>query len=120
MQEHASVFRTDGSLGQALAALRDLGARYARARVDDRGRVFNQALLEAWETGCLLDAAEATVICALARTESRGSHFREDHPTRDDAAWLKHTLLWRRDDGRHEIGDKPVTITRFPPRARAY
>ncbi len=120
MQDHGSVFRTEAGLREALEALAVLKERYERVGLDDRGRIFNQNLLEAWEVGCLLDVAEATLISARARTESRGTHYREDYPRRDDADWLKHTLLYRDCNGQHTLRFKPVTITRFPPRERTY
>jgi succinate dehydrogenase / fumarate reductase flavoprotein subunit len=120
MQEHASVFRTEPSLRTARERVRDLQDRYARVGLDDRGKIFNQALLEAWEVGCLLDVAEATVVSALERTESRGAHYREDYPRRDDARWLKHALLWRTGPGTYTLRHKPVVITRFPPKERVY
>ena len=66
------MFRTAEGLKQLTLELRDLQARYANVRVNDRGKVFNTDLLEARELGYLLDCAEATVAGALARTESRG------------------------------------------------
>jgi len=82
--------------------------------------VYNQELVEAFETGCLLDVAEATVASALHRTESRGTHFREDYPERDDARWLRHTLVWRPAAREVRLEDKPVVITRFQPKERRY
>lgn len=120
MQEHVSIYRTEASLRTALDQLKDLRARYRRVRLEDRGRVFNQNLLEAWETGCLLDVAEATAASALTRTESRGTHYREDFPKRDDVHWLKHTLISRRAEGEYEAKFKPVVITRFQPKERVY
>lgn len=120
MQEHVSITRTEASLRVALNQLQELRARYRRVKLEDRGSVFNQNLLEAWETGCLLDVAEATAASALARTESRGTHYREDYPKRDDVNWLKHTLLFRRADGEYEAKFKPVVITRFQPKERVY
>ena len=73
--------------------LRDLRARYAEVAIKDTGRVFNTELLEAREVGYLLDCAEATVAAALAREESRGAHFREDFPERNDTDWLQ-PLRW--------------------------
>ncbi|MCS7235733.1 MAG: succinate dehydrogenase flavoprotein subunit [Armatimonadota bacterium] len=116
MMEWCGIFRNGPDLQRMLDKIAELRDRYARITLDDRGRRFNQDLLEAWELGCLLDVAEATVRSALNRTESRGAHMREDYPKRDDAQWLKHTLLYR--DGRFAY--KPVTITRFLPQERKY
>jgi len=120
MEEHVSVFRTDAGLRQGLDKIHALRERFGRVGLVDRGRVFNQNLLEAWEVGCLLDVAEATAASALQRRESRGAHYREDYPDRDDTQWLRHTLLRRNDDGTYAVELKPVVITRFPPKARAY
>jgi succinate dehydrogenase / fumarate reductase flavoprotein subunit len=120
MQDHVSVLRTESGLREALDRIHGLKERFARAGLDDRGRVFNQNLLEAWETGCLLDVAEATAFSALTRTESRGTHYREDFPARDDANWLKHTLLARKGERTYDVRFKPVVITRFPPKERRY
>ncbi len=120
MDAQVSVFRTETGLRDALNRIHDLQDQFRRVRVDDRGRIFNQNLLEAFETGCLLDIAEATTVSAIHRTESRGVHYREDYPQRDDGNWLKHTLLFRRSAGDHIIRHKPVVITRFPPKERAY
>jgi len=119
MMDDCGVFRTDEGLRRVQPIVRDLRARYARARVLDAGRVFNTDLLEAREVGYLLDCAEATVASALARTESRGAHFREDFPERDDAAWLRHTLAYQA-EGDPRLADRPVTITRFQPKPRTY
>ncbi len=73
-----------------------------------RARRFNTDILEAWELGCLLDLAEVTALSALNRTESRGAHWREDFPKRDDVNWLKHTFvtLQGRQAGHHlQAGD---------------
>ncbi len=99
MMEDVSVFRTAATLRHAQGVVRDLRDRYARVRVQDGGTRFNQDLLEAREVGYLLDAAEVTVAAALARQESRGAHFREDFPERDDTNWLKHSLASQSEDG---------------------
>jgi succinate dehydrogenase / fumarate reductase flavoprotein subunit len=88
-------------------------------RVSDTGRVFNTELLEAWELGGLLDLAEVTAVSAVARTESRGAHAREDFPKRDDAQWLKHTLAFA-ENGKLRLAYKPVTITKYQPKERVY
>jgi succinate dehydrogenase / fumarate reductase flavoprotein subunit len=120
MMDRVGVFRTAGGLLEAQAQLRHLMESYARVRLHDRGRRFNTELLEALELGALLDLAEATVASCLHRTESRGGHFREDFPARDDANWLVHALIYRREDGRFEFRHKPVVITRFQPIERTY
>jgi succinate dehydrogenase / fumarate reductase flavoprotein subunit len=119
MMDDCGVFRTAESLTRMIVCLDELKDRYRDVRVQDKGRVFNTDLLEARELGHLLDCAEATVAAALARTESRGAHYREDFPDRDDRRWLRHSLAWRT-AGRPRLGTKSVTITRFEPQARTY
>jgi len=119
MGDDVGVFRTAPGMQRAVDGLRALQERYARVRVDDTGRVFNTDLLEAWELGCMLEVAEVTAVAALARTESRGAHAREDFPRRDDAAWMKHTFAYRDEDGLR-LAYKPVTVTRFQPKERVY
>jgi succinate dehydrogenase / fumarate reductase flavoprotein subunit len=120
MMDKVGVFRTAQTLTAAQAGLRDLRERYQSIKIDDHGKRFNTDLLEALELGALLDIAEATTASCLHRTESRGGHFREDYPARDDANWLKHALIYKQDDGRHEFRHKPVVITRFQPMERKY
>jgi succinate dehydrogenase / fumarate reductase flavoprotein subunit len=119
MFDQVGVFRTQAGLEDARRRLRTLQERYARARVQDAGKVFNTDLLEAWELGCLLDVAEVTAAAALERRESRGAHAREDYPRRDDAQWLRHSLAYLEPEG-VRLRTKPVTITRFPPQERTY
>jgi succinate dehydrogenase / fumarate reductase flavoprotein subunit len=119
MMDDVGVFRTQSGLRHAVEGVRYLKERYARARIHDRGAVFNTDLLEARELGYLIDCAETTAAAALARTESRGGHFREDFPERDDGEWLKHSLAYRAEGG-PALRYKPVSITRFQPKARTY
>jgi succinate dehydrogenase / fumarate reductase, flavoprotein subunit len=119
MMELAGVFRTREGLVSMVGCLRELQERYARVRVEDGGRVYNTDLLEARELGYLLDCAEATVHSALARRESRGGHFREDYPERNDDEWLRHSLAYRAEGG-PRLSYKPVTITKFEPQPRTY
>jgi succinate dehydrogenase / fumarate reductase flavoprotein subunit len=119
MMDKASVVREVTGLEAVLAKLKELQERYQRAQIQDKGRRFNTALLEALELGYLLDLAEATAASALARTESRGGHYREDFPKRDDVNWLKHTLVCRTEKG-IQFKYKPVVITRFQPEERKY
>jgi succinate dehydrogenase / fumarate reductase flavoprotein subunit len=104
----------------AQAKLRELRQRFNEVKVVDAGKSFNMNLLDGLELGNMLEYAELIVDGGLAREESRGAHFRTDHPTRDDESWLKHTLAFRTEDGGHELRYKPVTITRFQPEERKY
>ena len=121
MMTCVGVFRDQNCLQEALDTVRDLKDRYQTdLHLDDRGKVFNQEMLDAWELGALLDLAEATALAAMTRTESRGAHSREDYPKRDDANWLKHTLIHRNPDGSLEVDFRPVVITKFEPKERVY
>ncbi len=121
----AQVFRSAESLTATLDEIRRLKARYPSVTVQDKGRAFNTDLLEAVELGFLLDLAEVVVVGALAREESRGGHFREDFPLRDDVRFLKHTMAYRRpaatgDGTEVRLDSKPVTVTRYQPMERKY
>jgi succinate dehydrogenase / fumarate reductase flavoprotein subunit len=119
MDEKAGVYRTETLLKEMEVELASLRERYRRVWVQDTSRRYNTDLMEAVELGFLLDLAEALVVSGRAREESRGGHFREDFPARDDKNWLKHTLAWRTDDG-VKLDYKPVVMTRYQPMERKY
>jgi succinate dehydrogenase / fumarate reductase flavoprotein subunit len=119
MDRDAQVFRTAESLTRVQAKIPGLKERFARATIQDKGRRFNTDLLEAIELGCLLDLAEVILAGALAREESRGGHFREDFPARDDKKFLKHTLAYATPTG-ITLDYKPVVITKYEPKERVY
>jgi succinate dehydrogenase / fumarate reductase flavoprotein subunit len=119
MMEHCSVFRNQAGLSQALTEIQTLKERYKEIVVQNHGARYNSDLTEAFELESLLGLGEAIVISALARQESRGAHFREDFPDRDDQTWLKHTLVQKTEE-QPRVFFKPVTITRFQPKARTY
>jgi succinate dehydrogenase / fumarate reductase flavoprotein subunit len=120
MTNKASVFRTDRSLGEVLGILDELQDRYEEISIQDKGDRYNFEITEALELGFLLDLARTLVVAARARTESRGAHFREDHPTRDDAKWMIHSLASRADDGGVELDYKPVVGGTYEPMERKY
>jgi succinate dehydrogenase / fumarate reductase, flavoprotein subunit len=115
MDDRAGVYRTETLLKEMEDELAALRERYARVWVQDTSRRYNTDLLEAVELGFLLDLAEALV----ARTESRGGHFREDYPARDDKGWLRHTLASRTGSG-VKLDYKPVSVTHYQPMERKY
>jgi succinate dehydrogenase / fumarate reductase flavoprotein subunit len=123
MDTNASVYRTEATLKQAEVDLASLKDRYTRVGVSDRGRRYNTELLEAVELGFLLDLAEALVVSAKARNESRGGHFREDYPTRDDVNFMRHTMAYKVQPGFQSevrLDYKPVVQTRYEPMERKY
>jgi len=119
MMDKVGVYRDGKLLTEALAKVRELKGRYDAVSISDCGSAFNTDLLEANELGYLLDLAEVTVAGALARTESRGAHSREDFPERNDSKWLKHTLAYKGPKG-PTLKYRPVSITRFEPKPRTY
>lgn len=123
MDANAQVFRTEESLTRALTDIAALRERYAAVSVQDKGARFNTDLLEAVELGFLIDLAEVVVAGALKRRESRGGHFREDYPDRDDAGFMEHTMAYRRlgpEGAEVRLDTKPVTVTRYQPMERKY
>ncbi|MEO8107530.1 MAG: succinate dehydrogenase flavoprotein subunit, partial [Actinomycetes bacterium] len=124
MDDNASVYRTDTTLKQAEVDVAELKRRYLEVTVQDKGLRYNTDVLEAVELGFLLDLAEVVVVSARARNESRGGHFREDYPNRDDVNFMRHTMAYREVDaeGNEEIrlDYKPVTVTRYQPMERKY
>ena len=120
MFELAFVVRTEEGLKKMQDILEGLRERYERVYVQDTGRVFNTELMEAVELGFLLDCAEALVVSAAARDESRGAHYREDHSLRDDEHWLKHSLAFREADGSIRLEYKDVKLGPYVPMERKY
>jgi succinate dehydrogenase / fumarate reductase flavoprotein subunit len=89
--------------------------------------IFNTDLVETLELDNMMAQAAVSLHSAIARTESRGSHAREDFPKRDDRNWLKHTYAWRDADGLVRIDHRPVhlqpltnEIASIPPKERVY
>jgi succinate dehydrogenase / fumarate reductase flavoprotein subunit len=127
MDDNASVYRTETTLKQAAGDISRLKERYQQAGIADRGQRYNTDLLEAVELGFLLDLAAVLVAGAEARTESRGGHFRDDYPNRDDGGFTRHTMAYRvgppdpaSPQAQVRIAYKPVIITRYQPMERTY
>ena len=122
MQQHCGVFRTIESLVQGEAKIDALTAKVANIAYQDKSKVFNTARVEALELENMIEVARATIHSAAARRESRGAHALDDHPTRDDDNWLKHTL-WYSADNRLDykpVQLQPLTVESFPPKSRTF
>ena len=120
MFDLAGVVRRGDGLRKMQDILGGLHDRYKRVVVMDKGKVYNTDLMEAVELGFLLDCADTLVAAALARDESRGAHYREDHPLRDDAHWLRHSLSYRQPDGTVKLEYKDVKMGPYVPMERKY
>jgi succinate dehydrogenase / fumarate reductase flavoprotein subunit len=120
MNRHCAVFRDETGLQEAHEIVRRLKEEAQRAYIDDHGTVFNQDVLGAIELGYMLDCAEAIVIAALERKESRGAQFRTDYPERNDAEWLKHIEIAVNAGEEPKVSYSPVTITQWQPEERKY
>ncbi len=126
MQEDAAVFRTAETLQQGVQKIHKVAASFADVKVSDRSMVWNSDLAETLELRNLLGNAVTTMVAADNRKESRGAHAQEDFPDRDDANWMKHTLIWLEND-QTRIDYRPVhmyTLTDdvevVPPKKRVY
>ncbi len=126
MDANVQVFRDEASLKKALEVIESLRDRYKNVSIQDKGKRFNLDLLEAVELGFLLDLAEVMTTAALHRKESRGGHYREDFPNRDDENFMVHSMSYRDRNATTEgisgirMETKPVVFTRYQPMERKY
>ncbi|MDO4683049.1 MAG: succinate dehydrogenase flavoprotein subunit, partial [Lautropia sp.] len=122
MQAHCGVFRTSALLSEGVGKILEHVKRAKHIHLRDKSQVFNTARVEALELDNLIEVAQATIVSAEARKESRGAHAHSDHPERDDVNWMKHTL-WYSEDGRLEykpVNQKPLTVETFKPKPRTF
>jgi succinate dehydrogenase / fumarate reductase flavoprotein subunit len=126
MDANVQVFRTDETLRDALDDIAKLRERYNNVGIQDRGKRYNLDLLEAVELGFLLELAEVISVAAIHRKESRGGHFREDFPDRDDEKFMHHTMTYLDPEAETDgikgmrLETKPVIVTRYQPMERKY
>jgi succinate dehydrogenase / fumarate reductase flavoprotein subunit len=119
MDKYVAVFRDEAGLHTALEAVRRLKEEATDVAIDDKGTVFNQDVLGALELQFMLDNAEAIVISAIERKESRGAQYRTDFPERNDDDWLKHINV-SANGSEPEISYSDVTMTQWEPQERTY
>lgn len=119
MSDHCGVFRSDELMREGLNQLEQYQQQYQQIYLDDKGKLWNTEIIEALELRSLMVVGQLILASALNRQESRGAHFREDYPDRDDDQFLKHTLSYYSPAG-VDIRYRPVTITQFQPKERKY
>jgi succinate dehydrogenase / fumarate reductase, flavoprotein subunit len=129
MQQHAGVFRTQATMDEGVAKIAALRERVNSINLQDKSKIFNTARIEALEVENLIEAAQATMVSAAARHESRGAHSVDDygdspaHPNgRNDTDWHKHTMWYREGN---ELSYKPVqmnplTVESIPLKIRTF
>ncbi len=119
MTSQVGIFREESALLAAREKIKELKKRFLKIGLKQKDLAFNNEFIQYWELEGMLQVAEAIVEGALARKESRGSHFRADYPNRDDEHWLRHTLAFKTAEG-VKLDHKKVTITSYPPKERTY
>ena len=120
MSANAGVFRTADSLKKQQKILDKLSNRYQDIRIVDKSKTFNTELQEAIELGHMLDYSKFIVEGALAREESRGAHYREDYPKRNDKKFLKHTYAYMDEKGNITQEYADVVLGKFEVKERTY
>ncbi|MGB5506932.1 MAG: FAD-binding protein, partial [Sulfurovum sp.] len=120
MTADAGVFRTKESLDRQIALIDDLLVRFNNIRIDDKSLTFNTELQEAIELGHMLEFSKFIVVGALNREESRGGHYREDFPTRNDERFLKHTYAYMDKEFNISLDWGDVVLGKFEPKERTY
>ncbi|MBW4591721.1 MAG: succinate dehydrogenase/fumarate reductase flavoprotein subunit [Brasilonema angustatum HA4187-MV1] len=119
MTQYCGVFRTEELMREGLNKVQELEEQYSQIYLDDKGSCWNTEIIEAFETRSLMVVGRMILESALNRQESRGAHFREDYPQRDDTNFLRHTMAYYSPAG-IDIQYRPVAITMFQPQERKY
>ncbi|HFQ61446.1 MAG TPA: FAD-binding protein [Epsilonproteobacteria bacterium] len=120
MTADAGVFRSKESLERQMKLIDELLVRFNNIRIDDKSNTFNTDLQEAIELGHMLEFSKFIVDGALNREESRGGHYREDFPTRDDEKFMVHTYATMDKDFNITTEWGKVTQGKFEPMERKY
>jgi succinate dehydrogenase/fumarate reductase flavoprotein subunit len=119
MWNNVGIFRTEHEMVEALKTVDQLLEEYKDAYAGDPSQTYNMAFINYVEIGNLLKLSKAVTIGAINRKESRGSHSRADYPKRNDAEFLKHTMIYKEGD-HYRLDYLPVTITKYQPEERKY
>lgn len=114
MWDDVGILRTADGLRRAATRLGELDAQLSRTGVADSGRAFNLSWHDWLNLRSLVSVSRVIAEAAIAREDSRGAHFREDHPETGDLEQSTYTVArWR--DGAVSIGREPVNFTRVRP-----
>ena len=129
MQQHAGVFRQQKIMDEGVAKIAALSERVGKIALKDKSKVFNTARIEALEVDNLIECAQATIVSAAARHESRGAHSVEDYVDsaefpngRNDKEWHKHTL-WHKSSNSltyKPVNMIPLTVESVPLKVRTF
>jgi succinate dehydrogenase / fumarate reductase, flavoprotein subunit len=129
MQQHAGVFRTQATMDEGVSKIAAIAQRVKQITLKDKSRIFNTARIEALEVENLIEVAQATIVSAAARHESRGAHSVNDYADspefpngRNDPVWMKHTLWYSQGN---RLDYKPVQLIplsteSIPPKVRTF
>jgi fumarate reductase flavoprotein subunit len=120
MEKNAGIYRNEAGLQEAVSKIAELRQRYQKVVLNDKSNVFNTDLFQVLELGSMLDCAEALTVGALARKESRGAHQRLDYTERDDANYLRHSMVYYQGLAAPRVDYLDVVITKSPPGVRDY
>ncbi|QDL55390.1 succinate dehydrogenase flavoprotein subunit [Rhodoferax aquaticus] len=129
MQQHAGVFRTQAAMDEGVTKIAALRERVKNIGLKDKSKVFNTARIEALEVENLIEAAQATIVSAAARHESRGAHSVDDYGDsaefpngRNDKEWHKHTLWHSASNSLSykPVQMKPLTVESVPLKTRSF
>src|SRR4029077_20634725 len=111
MQDNVGIVRNEADIRKALGALEGLRQRAAKGAVGGN-REYNRGWHTAMELSSMLTCAEAIAMCALERKESRGGHFREDHPAKDPVFEKFNLVVRKGAGGRPELRREPINAMR--------
>lgn len=123
MWEHVAIFRTGEGLKKAVDELEELYKESTNVRLQNKELYGNPELDEAYRVPKMLKLALCIAWGAYLRTESRGAHYREDYPKRDDLNWCKRTLTsWKEGDTKPTVEYEELDIMsmEMPPAFRGY
>lgn len=124
MNKYAGVFRNKALLEIGMESIQNLRHQFAYITISDSDLKWNHELIEYLECDNLLISAEATIKSALLREESRGAHYREDFPARNDSEFLHHSIIKKHHNNilhfKRAVRMTPQTVDFFPPESRNY